>query len=245
MSSRWAKAVAVVTTAVVAAVVVSAGRASAHVSVSPTQAAQGGFAVLTFRVPNERETAKTTKIQLYFPTTTPIIGATVRQTAGWTGQVVRGPLPAPVVVNGTTLSQAVTSITWTAKDDTSAIGGSDYQEFGVSVGPLPTTDRVVFKALQTYDDGQLTRWIEEPAEGQPEPEPPAVVLHLTAAGEKLDAHGMPISDGGQASGTALGARDAGTSPVPLVVAVAALVVAVAALLLALIGRQPRRKRPDV
>ena len=39
----------------------------------------------------------------------------------------------------------------------------------MSLGPLPKADQFVFKALQTYTDGEVVRWIEEPTGGA-EPE---------------------------------------------------------------------------
>ncbi|MGX6607734.1 YcnI family copper-binding membrane protein [Micromonosporaceae bacterium Da 78-11] len=245
MRTRLTRIVAAAASGVVlATVVIPAGPAAAHVSVSPTQAAQGGFAVLTFRVPNEREGRSTSKVQVFFPTGTPIIGATMRQLTGWTSKVVQGPLSTPVTVDGTAITRAVTSITWSAKDAANAIGGSDYQEFGVSVGPLPRVERVTFKALQTYDDGQVARWIEEPVDGAAEPQSPAVVLRLSAGGgEQLDAHGNPLPDGA-APASAVSApivQPAGSSPVTLVIAIAALVIAVAALL-AVVLRRPRPSR---
>lgn len=235
--------------AVLATLVLPAAPASAHVSVSPGQVAQGGFAALAFRVPNEREESTTTQVEVYFPQDTPIIAATVRKMTGWKSEVVRGKLPAPVTVDGNTLTQAVTKVVWTAESAGDAIGGSDYQEFGVSVGPLPKTDRVIFKSLQTYADGHISRWIEIPADGGPEPDSPAVVLRLTASGgEQLDSHGMPVVPGSTTEAVAPGsstqvAREAAPSNVALAVAIAALVVAVAALLLILVGRLrgPRRE----
>ena len=41
-------------------------------------------------------------------------------------------------------------------------------------------DQIVFKALQTYSDGDIVRWIDEPADGV-ELEHPAPVLKLTKA----------------------------------------------------------------
>jgi uncharacterized protein YcnI len=41
-----------------------AGPAAAHVTVNPNTAAPGGFAKVTFRVPNESDTADTTKIEV-------------------------------------------------------------------------------------------------------------------------------------------------------------------------------------
>jgi periplasmic copper chaperone A len=40
-------------------------------------------------------------------------------------------------------------------------------------GVLSAVDRIVFKALQTYSDGDVVRWIEEPVAGEPEPDHPA------------------------------------------------------------------------
>jgi periplasmic copper chaperone A len=56
-----------------------------------------------------------------------------------------------------------------------------FREFDVSLGPLPKTDRIVFKALQTYSDGDIVRWIDVPQDGQAEPEHPAPVLKLPPA----------------------------------------------------------------
>jgi hypothetical protein len=52
----------------------------------------------------------------------------------------------------------------------------EFQEFPVSLGPLPTdTDKLVFKAVQTYSDNSEVSWIQEPGA-----EHPAPVLSLTA-----------------------------------------------------------------
>lgn len=198
---------------------------------SPAEATQGGFTVLTFRVPNERENAATTKVQLHFPTDTPIIGATVRQLPGWKNEVVRGPVSTTATLDGVPITQAVTSIIWTADDAANAVSGSEYQEFGVSVGPLPATDRVTFKALQTYDNGDVSRWIEQPVDGQAKPQAPAVVLRLNATGSgQLDTDGQPTGTGAAATSTGDGVRagrNDASSGVTLGIAIAALVVAIA------------------
>ena len=58
-------------------------------------------------------------------------------------------------------------------------GGFDL--FTVFGGPLPTknTNKLVFKALQTYSDGTVVRWIQTPVKGAPEPDNPAPTLVLT------------------------------------------------------------------
>jgi len=41
---------------------------------------------------------------------------------------------------------------------------------------------MIFKSLQTYSDGTIVRWIDEPTTDGTEPESPAPTLKLTAAG---------------------------------------------------------------
>lgn len=43
---------------------------------------------------------------------------------------------------------------------------------------------MTFKTLQTYSDGKVVRWIEEPKAGQAEPENPAPVLRLANAADE-------------------------------------------------------------
>lgn len=148
-------------------VLLVAGPAGAHVTVNPNEAPKGGFTKLGFRVPNEG-TVPTTQVEIAFPADAPITSVNTRPVAGWTVNVER-------VVT----TDAVARITWSG----GSIGPGEFQEFEVSVGPLPdTVDRLVFKALQTYADGEIVRWIDDPpAPGADEPEHPAPVLTLTAA----------------------------------------------------------------
>jgi hypothetical protein len=67
-------------------------------------------------------------------------------------------------------------VDWTVSRQAAAIANADSQDFAVTLGPLPRSgDRVVFKALQTYADGRVVRWIQDP---EPDAERPAVVLQL-------------------------------------------------------------------
>lgn len=153
--------------------------ASAHVSVSPTEAPRGVVAELTFRVPNERNDAGTTKVEVNFPAESPLATVDAPALPGWRSNTTRTPLAAPVDVAGKTMTEAVTKLTW----DGGPITGSGSQEFKVSVGPLPTTGtELVFKVLQTYSDGEVVRWIEvrEPGAAQG-PENAAPVLRLAGA----------------------------------------------------------------
>jgi uncharacterized protein YcnI len=175
-----AGAVCATATAIVLAV---AGPASAHVTVNPSTATQGGYTKVTFRVPDESDTASTTKLEVNLPTATPIASVSLKPLAGWTATTEKTKLATPIVDDdGGQITEAISKITWTA-DAASAIKPGYFQEFDVSLGPLPKTDKVIFKALQTYSDGTVVRWIDEPSTDGSEPEHPAPVLTLAAAGQ--------------------------------------------------------------
>jgi uncharacterized protein YcnI len=161
------------------AILVAAPMASAHVEVSPEEATRGGFAELTFRVPNEMDNANTTQIQVAMPENNPIAGVSVKPVPGWTYKVDMKKLSTPIKNDdGDEVGEVVGSITWSG----GAIRPGEYQDFDVSVGPLPETDSVTFPAIQTYSNGQVVRWIDPSVEGQPEPEHPVPTLKLTKAG---------------------------------------------------------------
>ncbi|MFD7938921.1 YcnI family protein [Streptomyces sp. NPDC059755] len=162
-----------------AAVLAAAGAASAHVTVHPESYAKGATdGVLSFRVPNEEDTASTTEVQVFLPTDHPVLGVLVHPQDGWTAKVTTTKLKTPVKTDDGTISEAVSEITWTG----GKIGAGQYEDFDVAFGQLPDdTAQLAFKTLQTYSDGKTVRWIEEAEAGADEPEDPAPVLKLTAA----------------------------------------------------------------
>ncbi|MCX5332942.1 MULTISPECIES: YcnI family protein [unclassified Streptomyces] len=168
------------------AVVVLSSPAFAHVSVQPEgTAAKGGYAVIDFKVPNERDNASTTKLEVAFPTDHPLASAMPEPVNGWDIKVTKSKLSKPIELHGKKISEAVSKITWTA--DGKGIQPGFFEKFPVSVGTLPEdADELVFKAIQTYSNKEVVRWIEIEQEGQEEPENPAPVLALSAASE--DGH---------------------------------------------------------
>lgn len=174
------KRAALVLGAAVAFLLAVAAPASAHVTVNPQEAEKGGFARLAFWVPNESDTASTVKLEVVLPENAPVGSVSIMPVAGWTATMERRKVDPPVDVHGSQISEVVSKITWTA-----AAGGGvkpgEFIEFPVSMGPLPDTDTMVFKALQTYSDNEVSRWIEEPQAGAEEPENPAPVLTLVSA----------------------------------------------------------------
>jgi periplasmic copper chaperone A len=208
-----------------------AGPASAHVSVTPSEATQGGYAALTFRVPNEKDNASTTKLEVAMPTDTPLASVSVKPVPGWTVATTTSKLAKPVKTADGELTEAITRITWTASKPANAIAPHQFQEFSISGGPMPAADKLVFKALQTYSNGEIVRWIEEPADGAAEPEFPAPVVKLakdSGDGESTDtseaASATSANDDSDGSGLAIGLGAAG-----LVAGVAGLVAGLLAL----------------
>ncbi|MDG9718547.1 YcnI family protein [Streptomyces sp. DH24] len=183
-ASRIAAVGAVAGTAVLAL----SSPALAHVSVQPEgEAAKGGYAVVNFKVPNERDNASTTKLEVSFPTDHPLASVMPQAVDGWKVEVTKSKLDKPLELHGKKITEAVTKVTWTA--DGKGVQPGYFQKFPVSVGALPEdADELVFKALQTYSNKEVVRWIEVPQEGQEEPEFPAPVLELSAAEEDGHSH---------------------------------------------------------
>ncbi|MEU7692371.1 YcnI family copper-binding membrane protein [Microbispora hainanensis] len=171
----------VVATVAACLVAVLPAAAFAHVKVTADAAVQGGYAALTFRVPNERDDASTTKIEVRLPTEFPLASVSVKPHPGWSYKIEKTTLATPIESHGTKIGEVTSKITWTASDEDSGIKPGEYDEFSVSAGPLPETDRLTFKALQHYSDGEVVRWIQE-SSGDDEAERPAPVLDLTAKG---------------------------------------------------------------
>ncbi|MCX4994697.1 YcnI family copper-binding membrane protein [Streptomyces longwoodensis] len=191
------------------AVLVLSGPAFAHVSVSPEgTAAKGGYATVDFKVPNERDDASTTKLEVAFPTDHPLASVMPEPIPGWTAQVTKAKLAKPLTVHGQQISEAVSKVTWTASGK--GIEPGYFQKFPLSVGPLPEdADELVFKAIQTYSNKEVVRWIEVQQDGQEEPENPAPVLQLSAASD--DHHGGGAKGASDDSDDADDADDAKTA----------------------------------
>jgi uncharacterized protein YcnI len=162
-------------------VVALAGPAFAHVTISPGDAAKGDSDVeITFRVPNEEDAATTTQLEVDFSTDKPITGVLPEPTPGWTAKVENVTLATPIKTDDGPVTQVVSKITWTGGQ----LPAGQYQGFRVMLGHVPDdADQLTFKALQTYSNGDVVRWIDTQQAGQPEPDHPAPVLKLTAASD--------------------------------------------------------------
>jgi uncharacterized protein YcnI len=197
----------------------------AHVTISPDSAQKGASDVeIAFRVPNE-ETTPTTKLQVFFPATPPFLSVLPESVPGWTVAVVTTKLAKPIHTDDGDITEVVTEATWTA-DTGGGIPVGEYQRFQVIVGQMPSaTGPVTLKALQTYANGDIVRWIED-ASG----ENPAPVLQITSGSGATTATTTPAASA-STSGLAKKSQVDSAKSVGLV----ALIVGIVALLVGLGG----------
>jgi uncharacterized protein YcnI len=238
-SMSWSR-VALATAATVALVLAVPLSASAHVRVNPKQAVAGADdTLLTFSVPTESGAASTTRVVIDLPTATPFGDVSYQPVPGWTATVVDGALPKPAKVAGATITEAPLRVEWTADPGTKLVGGQ-FQDFVLSVGPMPDTGRIAFPTTQTYSDGKTVRWSDPtPATGEAtgHPAPVLYVQEAPPATERLASHAVGLSAEAPATASDL--------TLVTVLAAAALVLAVLAAglgVLAVVGAR-RSGRP--
>lgn len=190
------------------------GSASAHVSANiyGKPAEQGGYTAIVFRVPNEEPSAGTVKVEITIDPAYAFASMRTKPVAGWKANITKSTLDAPVTTpHGGQIDEVVTKVTWTAeRGHKIAAGTTEFEEFTLSAGPLPTdVDQLVLPAAQFYEGGKVVRWdAPPPAAGGEEPEHPAPVVQLAPPSE---GHGSTGVTG--AGGTAQPAGAAQASPV--------------------------------
>jgi uncharacterized protein YcnI len=214
-----------------------AGPALAHVSVSSPNPAQGSFTVLTFRVPNETEDTNSTGLKIQLPTDQPFGSVSVKPKAGWTYTAQKTKLATPITTDDGQQTETVSVVEWKASGG-AAIKPGEFDEFQLSVGPLPKADQLVFKAIQTYSDNKTVDWIDEAAPGSTEePEHPAPVLKLTAAAPEGAAAPATAAPSVTAAPAATDAASSGSVVGAYVIGIAGLLAGLAGLALGLAARR--------
>jgi uncharacterized protein YcnI len=156
---------------------VGAAPAQGHVTVHPNAVPAGGFTVLDVRVPNERDNAKTTKVDVKFPSG--FLFVSYAPVPGWDIKITFRKLAKPVTVFGEKITQEADRVVFTTKGKGLAPG--QFIEFPLSVAvPEKATSTLVFKALQTYSNGEVVRWI-----GDPDAETPAPQVAVVGANDAI------------------------------------------------------------
>ena len=152
--------------AATAAALALAGTAFAHVTVHPNALPSGGFTSIVVRVPNERDKAATTKVDVKFPSG--FIFLSYQPLPGWKTKVIYRKLAKPVKVFGETFTQEVDRVVWSG----GRLAAGQFIEYPLSVAmPSAASGTVLtFKALQTYSNGEVVRWIGAPSADEPAPQ---------------------------------------------------------------------------
>ena len=217
MRTLLALAAAVLTAAALAA------PAAAHVQVRPTVAAPGDPVLFEVIVPGERD-AKTIEVTLQVPKD--VLPFSFQDPPGWER------------TNEEAADGSLESIRWRGEQ-----APDGFTRFAFLASTPEQEGDIAWKALQTYDDGHISRWI-----GAPDSENPAAVTKVTASAPRQNAggeSGEAATEGSEAPAATATAAPASApveedsdSPVPLILSVAALVIALAALALALRPRRP-------
>lgn len=162
--------------------------AAAHVTVNPSEVAADSFARLTIRVPTERA-VPTTKVTVRLPRG--LFFVSFQPKAGWGRSTTTERLDPPVELFGEQITERIATVTW----EGGTIAPGEFDEFGISAKvPNAPGRKLSFPALQTYDGGEIVRWI-----GGPDSETPASQLTLgpkpeTGAGAAEETEGDEEED---------------------------------------------------
>ena len=208
----------------VAAVLLAPAFASAHVQVRPALAAPGDPVLFQVIVPNEKD-AHTVEVTLQVPKD--VLPFSFEEPAGWTRENKEGP------------DGSLETITWKGE-----LAEDGFARFSFLASTPEQEGEIVWKSIQTYDDGSTSRWI-----GGPDADNPAAVTTISADAPRENAGGESgeAEDGAAATPAAVATADAepaaatvedSDSPLPIILSVVALALAAAALLLQLRRRTP-------
>ncbi|HVL94646.1 MAG TPA: YcnI family protein [Solirubrobacteraceae bacterium] len=146
--------------------------AQAHVTIQPRELPAGGFTVINVRVPNERDDASTTKVDVQLPDG--FVFASYQPVPGWKVRLTREKADRPIEIEGERYEEQVARVTISG----GRIAPGQFMDFPLSVR-MPDGDagtKLTFRALQTYSSGEVVRWI-----GSPDSDEPAPQVTLTAA----------------------------------------------------------------
>jgi periplasmic copper chaperone A len=173
--------------------------AQAHVTLQPNSAPAGAFTVLDVRVPTERDNASTAKVDVQFPAG--FASVSYQPVPGWRVRVLKKKLATPVQTDDGPITEGVSRMIWTRTSRRAGIKPGQFQDFPISVQiPGKAGDKLTFKALQTYGNGEIVRWIGAP--GSDDPAPQVTVTGAAQAGAAAASH----------KGMGMGATASGNGP---------------------------------
>lgn len=207
--------------------------ASAHVTVNPREAEADSFARFAVRVPNERPDAATTAVSMQIPEG--IDSVSFQPVPGWERAVETEPVAAAegdvaeeAGGHGDVDGERVATVTWSG----GPIAPGEFQEFGISVRvPDAAGEELAFPSTQTYDSGEVVRWI-----GAADSDLPAGRVALTAPAEPVVSEQAVVAEAPPVA-PAVAEGDSGRANLALGIGIGALVVALGALALSALRRR--------
>lgn len=133
-------------------------------------------------------------------------------------------LPEGIAPSAVTLVKAPSGWKYTATTDGFTVGGKTLAsgqdaEWSVKVAKLPDGEtRLSFKTLETYADGEVSRWIEIQQEGKDEPDNPAPLITLKPGPKPAATSSAPAPVPSSAAPSSAAPTTAAASTPPTVVA---------------------------
>lgn len=155
------------------------GVASAHVVVKPSEVETAGFQSFVIGVPNEKDIS-TTSVKLEIPEGLKYVTPT--QKAGWKIDIEK---------SGVGEDSKVQSITWSGNE----IKAGFRDDFSFSAQVPTTESEIKWKAYQTYADGVIVGWDQDPASNTVNGEsvkPYSVTKVVSSLGNEVAADGNPL-----------------------------------------------------
>jgi uncharacterized protein YcnI len=172
--------------AVTAALVLPAA-AWAHVTVHPNALPSGAETVMNVDVPNELAGPATTKVDVKFPAG--FVDVSPQAMPGWRVRVTYRKSAKPLTMDGVKHTTEVDQVIWSSS---TGIAKGQFAQFPIlaSAPEAPTGSVLTFKALQTYANGKVVRWIGSPSSDTPAPQ--VLVKAANAAAQDFPA-GVPAA----------------------------------------------------
>jgi len=214
--------------------------AQAHVTLQPNAQPAGTFTVLDVRVPTERDDASTAKVDVQFPAG--FASASYQAVPGWKVRVIKKKLATPIQTDDGPITEGISRMVWTRTSRTGGIKPGQFQDFPVSVQiPDKAGTKLTFKALQTYSNGEIVRWIGAP--GSDTPAPQVTITAAQASGAAAAVHtGMGAAATSKSGPTQPATASTGSGNDGL--SIAALVAGALGLLLGGGAFAASRRRPE-
>ena len=140
--------------------------AFSHVTLEQAQAETGSYYKAVLRVGHGCEGLPTTELRVQIPAG--FQDAKPMPKAGWTLQTKREKLDKPYDNHGTTVTQDITEVTWTAASPAAALPDIQYDEFILRGRAAMPAGAAWFKVTQLCAEGSKTgsnTWTEIPTQG--------------------------------------------------------------------------------